>query len=100
MEVSTVEMPTDTDTFECIGRGPWQHYVDMDFGKHTVPAVVLELRLVSELVRNRPDRYMPLIKHMRSHSADLKLTRRAMTERGVHPQLQHRILDQLRHKHQ
>lgn len=100
VEASTVEVPTDTDTFECIGRGPWQHYVDLDFGKHTVPAVVLELRLVSELVRNRPDRYLPLIEHMRSHSADLQLTRRAMSDRGVDPQLQQRILDQLRHQHQ
>lgn len=100
VEASTVEVPTDTDTFEGIGRGPWQHYVDLDFGKHTVPAVVLELRLVSELVRNRPDRYMPLIEHMRSHSVDLQLTQRAMSDRGVDPKLQQRILDQLRHKHQ
>lgn len=83
VEASTVEVPTDTDTFECIGRGPWQHYVDLDLGRHTVPAVVLELRLVSELVRNRPDRYMPLIEHMRSRSADLQLTQRAMRDRGV-----------------
>ena len=100
VEASTVEVPTDTDTFEGIGRGPWQHYVDLDFGKHTVPAVVLELRLVSELVRNRPDRYMPLIEHMRSHSVDLQLTQRAMSDRGVDPKLQQCILDQLRHKHQ
>jgi hypothetical protein len=100
VEASTVEVPTDTDTFECIGRGPWEHYVDLDFGKHTVPAVVLELRLVSELVRNRPDRYLPLIEHIRSHSADLQLTHRAMSDRGVDPQLQQRILDQLRQKDQ
>jgi len=100
VEASTVEVETDTDTFECIGRGPWQHYIDLDFGTHTVPAVVLELRLVSELVRNRPDRYVPLIEHMRSHSADLQLTHRAMSDCGVDPQLQQRILDQLRHKHQ
>ena len=100
VEASTVEVPTDTDTFECIGRGPWQHYVDIGFGNHTVPAVVLELRLVSELVRDRPDRYMALIEHIRSHSADLQLIQRAMSDRGVDPQLQQRILDQLRHKHQ
>jgi hypothetical protein len=100
VEATTVEVPTDTDTFECIGRGPWQHYVDIDFGEHAVPAVVLELRLVSELVRNRPDRHMPLIEHMRSHSPDLQLTQRAMSDRGVDPQLQQCILDQLRHKHQ
>lgn len=100
VEATTVEVPADTDTFECIGRGPWQHYVDIDFGEHAVPAVALELRLVSELVRHRPDRYMPLIEHMRSRSADLQLTHRAMSDRGVDPQLQQRILDQLRPKHQ
>jgi hypothetical protein len=97
VEISTVEAPTHTDTFECIGRGPWQHYVDLDIGRHTVPAVVLELRLVSELVRKRPERYVPLIEHMRTRSPDLHLTQRAMSDRGVARELQQRILDQLRH---
>jgi hypothetical protein len=38
----TVEVATDSDAIECIGRGPWQHYVDIDS---------------SELIRNRPERY-------------------------------------------
>jgi hypothetical protein len=92
---STVEVPSDTDTFECIGRGPWQHHVDVAFGAHTVPAVALELRLVSELVRDRPDRQLPLIEHLRSHGADLQLIRRAMIDRAVEPSLQQRIVEQL-----
>lgn len=94
---STVEVPTETDTFECIGPGPWNHYVDVKIGKHLVPVVRLELRLVSELVRNRPDRYMPLIEHMRAHGADLQLVHRAMNDRGVDPVRQVHILDQLQH---
>jgi hypothetical protein len=52
---STVEVPVDTDAFECIGRGPWEHWVDVRFGRYGVPSVRLELRLISELVRDRPD---------------------------------------------
>jgi len=92
---STVEVPTDSDAIECIGRGPWQHYVDVDFGRHVVPAVALELRLVTELVRNRPDRWTPLIEHMQKHGADLQLVRRSMSERGVDLTLQREVLDQL-----
>ncbi|MFG1676582.1 hypothetical protein [Micromonospora sp. NPDC049282] len=94
---STVERPADTDTLECIGAGPWQHYVQVQCGKHMVPAVRPELRLVSELYRDRPDRYMPLIDHMRVHGSDLQLVQKAMAERGVQPALQARVLDLLRH---
>lgn len=94
---STVEIPTETDTFECIGEGPWKHYVLVRVGNHLVPVVRLELRLVSELVRNRTDRYVPLIEHMRSHGADLPLVRRAMNDRGVDPAQQHDVLYQLEH---
>jgi len=84
-------------SLECIGLGPWNHYVDVRIGKRLVPVVRLELRLVSELVRNRPDRYTPLIEHMRSHGADLQLVHRAMNDRGVDPARQEHILDQLQH---
>jgi hypothetical protein len=92
---STVERPMDTDTFECIGRGPWEHYVDIACGRHTVPAVALELRLVSELVRNRPDRYRALIQHMRSRDPDLHLIQRSMTDREIDPRIQQDILHHL-----
>ena len=92
---STVEVPAEADTIECIGPGPWQHYVEVPVGRHVVPAVALELRLVSELIRGRPDRWEPLIEHMRSHGADLSLVRRSMRDRGVDPQRQEEILGRL-----
>lgn len=95
VEISTVEWPADTDTFECTGRGPWEHCVRVRFGSHVVPVVRLELRLVSELVRKRPDRIAPLIEHMRVHGADLPLVRRAMSGRQVEPKLQDRVMEQL-----
>jgi hypothetical protein len=98
VEVSTVEWPTDADTFECIGRGPWEHYVRIGVGKHVVPVVRLELRLASELVRDRRDRYVPLIEHMRSHGANLQLVQKAMQARGLDPAWQRRILTRLQHQ--
>lgn len=95
VEVSTVERSVDTDVSECLGRGPWEHYVEVVFGTLVVPAVRLELRLVSELVRDRPDRYEPLIAHMRSHGADLHLVQKAMSDRGVDPALREHALRRL-----
>jgi hypothetical protein len=92
---STVEVITESEAVECIGRGPWQHYVDVEAGKHTVPAVALELRLVSELIRNRPDRYTPLIDHLRANGADLELVRRSMKDRNLNPARQREILGRL-----
>jgi hypothetical protein len=95
VEVSTVEWPVETDTVECAGPGPWKHYVDVAVGEHLVPAVRLELRLVSELVRDRPDRIRPLISHLRQHGGDLDLVRRSMQDRGVDPTRSRQIIDQL-----
>jgi hypothetical protein len=92
---STVEVATEADTFECIGSGPWKYYVPTAVGRHTVAAVALELRLVSELVRNRPDRYLPLIEHLRSREPDLDLIRRALIDRAVDAGTRRRVLEQL-----
>lgn len=92
VEISTVEQPVNTDTFECIGRGPWEHYVLVSIGKHVVPVVRLELRLITELVRDRPDRYTPLTEHMRRRGADLQPVLKAMHDRKVDPMVQERIL--------
>lgn len=95
IEISTVEGPTEAETAECTGAGPWRHYVLVPCGTHRVPAVRLELRLVSELIRNRPVRAAALTTHLRSHGADLGLLQRAMTDRGLAPDQQRRVLDGL-----
>jgi hypothetical protein len=87
VEAGTVEQPTPADTFECIGTGPWQHYAEIPVGPHRVPAVRLELRLGTELVRDRPDRYEPLLSHLRTYGVDAPLLERAMEDRGVAPRL-------------
>jgi hypothetical protein len=94
--ISTVEVETESDGLECVGRGPWEHYVVVSCGPYTVPAVALELRLVSELLRDRPDRYTPLIHHMQVHGCDVELVRRGMEARNLPQALQDRVLGQLK----
>lgn len=75
---STVEDPRDEDGWECMGPGPWRHSTTVDIGGHGIDCVALELRLVTELVRDRPDRYRPILAHLAEHGADLELLRRSM----------------------
>ncbi|MGA4994966.1 hypothetical protein [Nonomuraea bangladeshensis] len=83
VEISTVERETDSDAMECIGRGPWQHYVLITCGPYRVPAVRLELRLATELLRDRPDRYEPLLDYLAEHGYDADLLDRAMTAHAL-----------------
>ena len=94
--ISTVEVETESDGLECVGRGPWEHYVPVSCGPYTIPAVALELRLVSELARNRPDRYTPLIQYMQVNGCDTELVRRGMEARRLSQTLQEKVLRQLR----
>ncbi|GIM91582.1 hypothetical protein [Paractinoplanes toevensis] len=66
--LSTVEAPATPEM-----RGAWEHYVELAVGRHVVPAVALELRLASELARERPDRIEPIVEHLRAHGADIGL---------------------------
>lgn len=83
VELSTVEVSSDADTSECVGRGPWEHYALLPCGPYRVPTVALELRLLSELYRDRPDRYRPLIAHLREHGCDVDLLRRGLRREGL-----------------
>jgi hypothetical protein len=96
VELSTVERLVPTDTWECAGVGPWRHHVLVDIGQHVVPAVSLELRLVTELVRGREDRYEPLINYLHEHGADRSLVERSMRDRGVGAALRQHVADRLR----
>ncbi|HET9169920.1 MAG TPA: hypothetical protein VFN97_10800 [Actinospica sp.] len=81
--VSTLEVPCEEDGWECQGPGPWRHHVTVDCGGHRVECVRLELRLTTEFLRDRPDRYRPLLAHLGTDGADLELLRQSMTVRGV-----------------
>ncbi|WP_143659192.1 hypothetical protein [Streptomyces sp. SA15] len=81
--VSTVEVPCDEDGWECQGPGPWRHYVTVDCGGHRIECVRLELRLATEFLRDRSDRYQPLLAHLGARGADLELLQQSMTVRRV-----------------
>lgn len=94
--ISTVEWQTESDGIECFGRGPWAHFILLPCGAYTVPTVALELRLVSELYRQRPERYLPLIQFMHAHGCDTELVHRGMMARSLPETLQRDVLHQLR----
>jgi hypothetical protein len=95
VEISTVEVASDADTIETFGRGPWEHFSLLPCGHYTVPTVGLELRLITELVRNRPDRYQPLIQFMQMRGCDLDLIHRGIVASGVAQTMQEEILSKL-----
>jgi hypothetical protein len=81
--ISTVEWDTDADGLECVGPGPWAHYALLPCGPRAVPTVALELRLVSELARGRPDRAEPILVFLRERGCDTALVRQGMQARGL-----------------
>ena len=92
---STLEIDTDHDTVETFGTGPWRYFVEVPLGAHRVPAVRLELRLATELLRRRRDRSEPLIAFLGAHGCDMSLASRALENAGVPPRTRTRVLARL-----
>jgi hypothetical protein len=80
---STLEQPTDEDGHEVQGPGPWRHAVTVDCGGHQIACVSLELRLTTEFLRDRPDRYRPLLTHLAANGCDRELLEQSLTVRNV-----------------
>ena len=93
--ISTVEVARDTDTRETLGRGPWERFTYLPCGRHSVPTVALELRLITELVRDRPDRVHPLIRHMQRHGCDREFLRRGLEEAELPQTMRDEVLGRL-----
>lgn len=93
--ISTVEVASDADTVETFGRGPWEHFVLLRCGRYAVPTVALELRLITELFRNRPERYRALVRFMQSHGCDLDLIRRGMAAIRLPQAMQDDVFEKL-----
>ena len=90
---STVEIDTGHDTTETFGTGPWRHFVEVPLGAHRVPAVRLELRLATELLRRH--RAEPLIAFLGAHGGDTPLAARALENAGVARRTRTRVLARL-----
>jgi hypothetical protein len=85
VELSTVEIDSDTDSCECVGSGPWEHFDLVPCGTYSVPTVALELRLVSEVARRRRDRWKPIAAYFRSHPCDIALVERGLLAYSTPP---------------
>jgi len=96
VELSTVEATYWSGYQEPSGFGPWAYYQPIACGRYNVPTVALELRLLTELDRNRPDRYVPIADFMRSHGCDLEFIQRGLSERGFVQPAHKAVLDSLR----
>ena len=94
--ISTMEIESEVDTIETFGRGPWEHFTPIPCGSHTVPTVSLELRLITELYRDRPDRYQPLIQYMQAKGCDIDFIHRGMGARGLSQGLLENVLRRLK----
>jgi len=78
--ISTVETGYHFQARETVGIAPWRYYDLLPCGAHFVPTVALELRLATELVRQRPDRYEPIVAFMREEGFGRELLDRAIKE--------------------
>ena len=95
IEASTVEAASESDYVEVSGSGPWTHYVNIGVGRHLLPTVRIELRLATELSRNRVEKYEPVVDWISKNGCDLNLLKRAMEAREVPTERQHDVLSRL-----
>jgi hypothetical protein len=95
VELSTVEIESESDTMECVGVGPWLHFDVVNCGAGRISAVATELRLITEVIRSREDRYRPIVGYLRRHGCDIGLIRRGLADLGAKQDRVDRILAEL-----
>ncbi|ABD88723.1 hypothetical protein [Rhodopseudomonas palustris] len=83
VDASTVESASQSTCIEAFGSGPWTHFSEIAVGDTRVAVVAPELRLATELCRNRNDRAEIITRWMRDHGCDARLLRNAMDARGI-----------------
>ncbi len=92
---SSVEVESDSGARETFGRGPWERFSLLACGRHAVPTVALELRLITELFRDWSDRYESLIEHMRRYGCDLGFMEMGLESAGLSSAVRAEVLDRL-----
>ncbi|SEH35674.1 hypothetical protein [Magnetospirillum fulvum] len=83
VDISTVESPSQSTFIEAFGSGPWTHFSEIAVGDTRVAVVAPELRLATELCRDRKDQAESIAAWMRDHGYDAPLLRNAMDARGI-----------------
>jgi len=92
---STVEV-AGSAVGECIGAWPWRHFDLIELGGSPLPLVASELRLLSEVMRLRPDRWEPIGRHLSEVGVDDELFAAALSRLEAHPSLQEIMRDAIR----
>ena len=65
IEISTVEGACQPgDLAECVGAAPWIHFDTVMVDDQAIAVVASELRLKSEIIRGRRERWEPIAAHM------------------------------------
>lgn len=75
IEFSTVELsvPDPSYVAECAGDAPWLHFDSVDIEGYAIPVVASELRLLSDVMRRRADRWLPIASFLAQHGYDERL---------------------------
>ncbi|WKW52075.1 hypothetical protein [Rhodomicrobium lacus] len=98
VDVSTVESPSQSAFIEAFGSGPWTHFSEIAVGDKRVAVVAPELRLATELCRDRKDRAEIIARWMRDHGCDAPLLRNAMEARGIDAATQSSVMATIRER--
>ncbi len=83
VEASTVEWPTSSAYLEALGDGPWRFSSEIAVGTVSIRTVAPELRLATELRRERPDHVAALTAWLGERGYDPKLLDHAMAAQGI-----------------
>ncbi|MCM5557421.1 hypothetical protein [Pleomorphomonas sp. JP5] len=83
VDASTVETPTESAFIESRGSGPWTHFAEIEAGERSIKAVAPELRLATELGRDRKDRAEIVARWLRDHGCDAALLESALDAQGI-----------------
>lgn len=83
VDASTVETPTESGFIEARGSGPWTHFREIEVGERSIKAVAPELRLATELSRDRQDRANLIAHWLHDHGHDATLLANALDAYGI-----------------
>jgi hypothetical protein len=61
-----------------VGETPWRYFSLVEVAGRPVPVVASELRLASDLIRGRDDRWRPIAAHLLTTGFDLELLSQAV----------------------